>query len=70
MVAGDGVNHLGALVEAAREVGADIGVAAFYLVVDRLADIVEEAAALGQLHVEAELGGDHAGKERDLNASA
>ena len=37
------------------------------LVVNALADIVQEARALGQRHVRAQLGGHHAGQVADLN---
>ena len=39
----------------------------FDLVVDGLADVVEQAAELGDLHVGAELGGDDAGESSDVS---
>ncbi len=58
VVGGDGVHDLGREVVALRDLGADLGVRALDLVVDRLAHVVEQAAHLGRLHVEAQLGGD------------
>ena len=63
MVPGGGVDHLGPLAVALQQVGADLGVAAFGLVVGRLADVVQQAAAAGQGAVQADLLGHHAGDE-------
>ncbi len=46
--------------EAAGDVGADEGVSAFDVVVDRLADVVEQAAAAAHADVGADLFRDHA----------
>ena len=43
-----GVDHLGTLAVALQQFGADFGVAAFGLVVGRLADVVQQPAAAGQ----------------------
>ena len=53
----DGVDDLGALAVATGEVGTDDGVRALNLVVDGLADVVEQAGTLGGRRVEPELGG-------------
>ncbi len=48
--------------------GADLGVGALPLVIDRLADIVQQPRAAGQLLVQAQLGGEHPGEVGDLLA--
>ena len=58
----DGVDDRLGLVHPAGEVGADDGVRALDLVVDGLAEVVQQAGALGELHVDAELGGHDAGE--------
>ena len=55
MVGGDPVDHLEGEVVALGDLGADGGVGPLGLVVDRLADVVEEAAGLRCLDVGAEL---------------
>ena len=54
------------LAVALGQLGADGRVAAFHLVVGRLADVVQEARSGGPGAVEAELLGHHAGEVRDL----
>jgi hypothetical protein len=49
------------------DLGADLGVRSFDLVVDGLADVVEQAAHLGGLDVGAELGGDDRGQPAGLD---
>ena len=41
--------------------------AAFHVVVGRLADVVQQAGAAGEVAVEADLLGHHAGEERDFD---
>ena len=61
VVADDGVQHfLARLAVALGQLRADLRVAAFHLVVGRLADVVQQAAAPGQRAVQAELVGHHA----------
>ena len=62
MVRLDGVHDLGSLAEAAGQVGADDGVAALHLVVDRLAQVVQQAGALRRDGVQTQLGGHDAGE--------
>src|SRR5690606_10385593 len=66
-VGGDGVDDDVVLAARLDELRADAGVAAFVLAVDRLADVVEQARALGDVGVEAELGGDDRAEEADLD---
>ena len=66
MVRADGVQHLGVLTQAARQVDADLDVVAVAVRLDALADVVQQGRALGKLHVAAHLGGDHARDEGDL----
>ena len=54
----DGVDHLERQVVALGDRGADGGVRPLDLVVDRLADVVQQAAHLGDLDVGPDLGGD------------
>ena len=56
MVAGDGVQHFWpGFAVALGQFGADLRVAAFHLVIGRLADVVQQAAAARQRAVEADL---------------
>ena len=50
-----------------RQLPADLGVAALDLRVGRLADVVQQPAALGELRVRAQLGGDDARQDRHLD---
>ena len=68
VVAGGGVDHFAALAVALEQVGADLGVAAFGLVVGGLADVVQQAAPPGQHAVHADLFGQHPGQEGHLDA--
>ena len=63
----DGVDDFLGLLILAGDVDADGHVAALDLVVDGLADIVQEAGALGGGHVDAELGSEQAGNVRNLD---
>ena len=65
----DGVDDFLRLLVLAGDVDADGHVAALDLVVDGLADIVQEAGALGGGHVDAELGSEQAGNVRNLQAA-
>ena len=68
VVAESGVHHLRALRRSRlSEVGADLGVAALDLVVGGLADVVQQAAPPGQVAVQADLFGHHAGQKRHLD---
>ena len=60
---GDSLNLL-------RQLRADGGVRALDLLVDALADVVEQAGAARELDVEAELAGHDAGEQADLDRSA
>ena len=68
VVAEGGVHDLGLLAVPLEEVGADLGMAPFQLVVGRLADVVQQAAAAGQVAVQADHLGHHAGEERHFDA--
>ena len=61
------VDHLERQVVALGDRRADGGVRALDLVVDRLADVVEQAAHLGDLDVGADLGGDDRGQAAGLD---
>ena len=61
------VHDLRREVVALGDLGADGGVRALDLVVDGLADVVEQAAGLRDLDVGADLGGDHRGQPRCLD---
>ncbi len=63
-----GVDHFGPLAVALQQVGADLGMAAFGLVVGRLADVVQQAATPGQRAVQPDFLGHHAGDEGHLDA--
>ena len=67
VVGADGVGDDLGLAEAARVVGADHGVRAVELVGQRLADVVHQRGAAGQLHVEPQLRGHHPAEERRLD---
>ena len=43
-----GVDHFRPFAVALEQLGADLGMAAFHLVIGRLADVVQQAAAAGQ----------------------
>ena len=62
MVGQDAVDDVRALFVFAGDVGADLGMGAFHLVVDGLADVMQQAAALGQGDVRAQLGCHDAGQ--------
>ncbi len=62
----DGVHDLGALAEAAGQIGADDGMAALNLVVDGLAQIVQKTGALHGNGIQAQLGGHHRGEVGNL----
>ena len=66
----DAVDDRVALAVLARDVDADRDMAALDLMVDGLADVVQQAGALGHLHVGAELGGHVAGEVGDLQRVA
>ena len=67
MVRGDGVDDLHGQVVALRDLGADGRVGALDLVVHRLADVVQQAAHLGDLDVRADLGRDDRGQSARLD---
>ena len=69
MVGGDAVDDLERQVVALGDLGADRGVRTLDLVVDGLADVVEQAARLRDLDVGADLGGDDRG-QRDRSRSS
>ena len=62
----DGVHDGLGLVHAASKVGTDERVRAFDLVVDGLAEVVQQSGTLRELHVDAELGRHDAGEVADL----
>src|ERR687897_3265708 len=66
----DGMDDLGPLLEPAGQLGPDDGVRALDLVGERLADVVQEPAALGQGDVHAQLGGHDAGQVGGLDQVA
>src|SRR5918992_1302373 len=66
----DGVDDLGPLLEPAGQLGSDDGVRTLDLVGERLADVVQEPAALGQGDVHAQLGGHDAGQVGGLDQVA
>ena len=70
VVRGDGVDHLHRQVVALGDLGADRRVRALDLVVDRLADVVQQAAHLGDLDVGADLGRDDRREARSSRSSA
>ena len=67
MVRLDGVDDDGILLELPGKIGAQLNVAALYLVVNGLAQIMEQSGALRHGHVNAQLGGHQAGNVGDLN---
>ena len=67
MVRLDGVDDRGRLAVAAREVGADDGMGTLDLVVDGLAEVVEQARTLSEAGVDAELGGHDGAELGDLD---
>src|SRR6187549_1125196 len=67
VVGRDRLRDLGRFAVLAHELGADLGVGAFLLVIDRLADVVEQARAARQLDVGAELRGDQPGEISNLD---
>ena len=67
MVADDAVDDRLREAVALQQLAADDGVRSLDLVVDRLADVVEQAGALHRLLVVAGLRGEHAGDLRDLD---
>jgi hypothetical protein len=70
VVRGDPIDHLERQVVTLGDLGADGRVRALDLVVDRLADVVQEAAHLGDLHVRADLRGDDRGEIARLDRMA
>src|ERR687898_3345266 len=66
----DGMDDLGPLLEPAGQLGPDDGVRALDLVGERLADVVQEPAALGQGDVHAQLGGHDTGQVGGLDQVA
>ena len=70
MVRLDGVGDRLVLAVLAQQLGADDGVAALDLVGERLADVVQERAALDQRRLDAELGGHHPGDVGGLDQVA
>src|SRR5919106_2671179 len=66
----DGVDDLGPLLEPAGQLGPDDGVGALDLVDERLADVVQEPATLGQGDVHAQLGGHDPGQVGGLDQVA
>ena len=66
----DGVRDGLGLAVLAQQLGADDGVAALDLVGERLADVVQERAALDQRRLDAEFGGHDAGDVRGLDEVA
>ena len=67
MVRLDGVDDDGVLLVLSGKLDAQLDVAAFHLVVDGFAEVVEQACALCQRHVDAQLGRHQARNVRDLN---
>ena len=63
----DGVDDDGILLELPGKIRAQLNVAALYLVVNGLAQIMEQSGALGKRHVDAELGCHQARDVRDLD---
>ena len=59
VVSGDGVHDLGREVVALGDLSADLGVRALDLVVDGLAEVVQQTRHLGHLDVRAQLRRDH-----------
>ena len=64
VVGADRVDDARVLVELAHQLHADLGVVLVAVGLDALADVVQEGAALGDLPVGADLGGEHAGDDR------
>ena len=62
-----GMDDFGPFAVALEQFGADLGMAAFGFVVGRLADVVQQAAAPGQVAVEPNLFGHHAAEKRDFD---
>ena len=67
MVRHDGVDDVAVLLILLGEVGADLDMGALLLVVDRFADVVQQARALGEVDVQPQLRRHHAGELRDLD---
>ena len=67
VVAEGGVDDFGAFAVALEQVGADLRMAAFGVVVGRFADVVQQAGAAGQVGVHAHFFGHHAGDERHFD---
>ena len=67
VVGGDGVDHDAGLTVAADEVRPDDRVTALVFALDGLADIVEQAGALGDVGLEPELGREHRAELRHLD---
>lgn len=64
----DAVDDLGGLVVALGHFNAQLDVRAFHLVIDGLADVVEQTRALGELHIRAQLRRHQTGQMADLDA--
>ena len=67
VMAEGGVDDFGVFAVTLEQVGADLRVAAFGVVVGRFADVVQQAGAAGQVGVHAHFFGHHAGDERDFD---
>jgi hypothetical protein len=57
VVGGDGVDDLTGAAQSLGDVGADQGVGALDFMIDRLADVVQQAGGLGDVDIGADLGG-------------
>lgn len=69
MVGGDGVNHQLVLLVAASQIYADLHMAAFDLVVNSLAQVMEQTGTLGSGHIGAQFGGQQAGDMGDFDGN-
>src|SRR5712692_4809550 len=66
VMGGDAVDDGGMLAVLGGDVDADLDMGAVVLVREHLPDVVQQGPALGELHVELQLGGDHAGEPGDF----
>ena len=62
-----GVDDFGAFAVALEQVGADLRMAAFRVVIGGFADVVQQAGTAGEVAVQAHFFGHHAGEERDFD---
>ena len=67
MVRRDGVDDNGGLAKAFNKTGADGGVAALVVTLDCLADVMQQAGALGQARIEPDLASQHRAQKAHLN---